>query len=599
MSENQFVNADKKKLFTFLGYSWTQDDLLFGELAKEYESLNKDDKNNFRKEIIAQLNTQEEDINFVKTYREIEKKINETHDNEKLKEIYLSDIKQLCQTQKKPKRLEIIDELKLHLSKCKDGEILDFFKSIDGEIDKKSETNKKKILKEIWGRYKKEIEHNMFNPETKKILQLDFVLNAVGALKVVGAVNDEVKKSALKTALKTASNAESKNFLKEVADHARSFDSAPLITTADNDDFLGLGKFLSDVINLGLEAGKAISEFISKAIGDLDFVYNAFKTKKEDKDPFLPKSWEEAEAVDENGKTLLHRASLEGNPELIKKLHNALFELPLTEGFDNFKIKLIQLCNKQDNDGNTALHLASSLDNVAMVNALLTEYSSIDISIKNNEGKTASELTANEDLKSAISCYPPLISNILEEQDFLQKKLGIGALSDKEKLEITQKLLSPFELDEIKLENKEILLDTDNNALEKLESLIQNHPDQNDKLILALKNSDVELARIALDRGADVNATIILNHTEYRPIHYVTTITGNVEMTKLLLEKGADVNALFEGKTSLDDITKKGNQELITLLKSYDAKTNPQIGSPSQSPSRTSSSSGGPSHPSR
>ncbi len=292
--------------------------------------------------------------------------------------------------------------------------------------------------------------------------------------------------------------------------------------------------------------------------------------------PFF-KSWEEALAQDEQGRTVLHRASLEGNLGLIKKLHNALFELPLTEeieGFDNFKIKLIQLCNKQDNDGNTALHLASSLDNVAMVNALLTEYSSIDISIKNNEGKIASELTANEDLKSTISCYPPLVSNISEEQAFFQKKLENGDLSDKEKLELTQKLLSPLQLDEIKLKNAKILMDTNKTyTLRKLESLIQNHPNQNDKLILALKNSDVELARIALDRGADVEAKITPNYPEYRPIHYVTNITGHIEMTKLLLEKEADVNALFEGKTSLDGIAKKGNQELITLLESYGAKT--------------------------
>ena len=246
MSENQFVNADKKKLFTFLSYSWTLDNMIYGELAKEYGSLNKDDINNFREEIIAQLNTQEEDINFVKTYREIEKKINENHANDKLKEIYLEEIIEFCKTQKKPKRLEIIDELKLHLSKCEDGEILDFFKSIDGEIDKKSETNNKKILKEIWGRYETDSMIEISNPEIEKILQSDFMLNAVDA------VRDEAIKSELK----------------EIANQAQPFDSAPPITTADNNDFLGLGKFLSDVINLGRDAEKAISEFISKEIGE-------------------------------------------------------------------------------------------------------------------------------------------------------------------------------------------------------------------------------------------------------------------------------------------------------------------------------------------
>lgn len=500
MSENQFVNADKKKLFTFLSYSWTLDNMIYGELAKEYGSLNKDDINNFREEIIAQLNTQEEDINFVKTYREIEKKINENHANDKLKEIYLEEIIEFCKTQKKPKRLEIIDELKLHLSKCEDGEILDFFKSIDGEIDKKSETNNKKILKEIWGRYETDSMIEISNPEIEKILQSDFMLNAVDA------VRDEAIKSELK----------------EIANQAQPFDSAPPITTADNNDFLGLGKFLSDVINLGRDAEKAISKFIPRGIENV------------------------SDALDEKNSPKSVLASL------------------LSVANVDSQIKISDL-NLQSVD------IAELLKN-----ACAAEMNKID-----------------EFISDFNRSFLFNLETIIDQQFLLQEELKKEGLSDKQRLEITQKLLSPFELDKIKLKNKEFFLDHPNDQLKKLESLIQNHPDQNDKLILALKNSDVELARIALDRGADVNATIIPDHPEYRPIHYVTTITGNVEMTKLLLEKGADVNALFEGKTCLDGIAKKGNQELITLLKSYDDKTNnPQTAFPSRSPSRTGSSSG-------
>lgn len=406
--------------------------------------------------------------------------------------------------------------MKICLEKCDDKEILDFLKSIDDDIDKKSETNNKKSLKEIWGRYKKEIKIDMFNPETKKILQLDFVLNAVGAVK------DEDKKSALKI----AANAESENFLKEVADHAKSFDAPPPTTSADNYDFLGLGKFLSDVINLRRDAEKAISEFISRGIENI------------------------SDALDEKNSPKSVLASL------------------LSVANVDSQIKISDL-NLQSVD------IAELLKN-----ACAAEMNKID-----------------EFISDFNRSFLFNLETIIDQQFLLQEELKKEGLSYKQRLEITQKLLSPFELDEIKLKNKEILLDTDNNALEKLESLIQNHPDQNDKLILALKNSDVNLARIALDRGADVEAKITPAYPEYRPIHYVATITGNVEMTKLLLEKGADVNALFEGKTSLDDITKKGNQELITLLKSYGVITNPQTDSPSQSPSRTGSSSAvGPSH---
>ena len=169
MSENRHINSDEKKLFTFLGYSWTLDNMIFGELADEYESLNIDDKGKFREKIITQLELDPQNASFIKYYREIEQKIYEHSNYAKLNEIYLEEIIELCQMKNKSKRLEIIDNLKICLEKCSDKEILDFLQSINDENDPKSKdkTNDNVIeLKKIWERYKMEIKIGNFNPET-------------------------------------------------------------------------------------------------------------------------------------------------------------------------------------------------------------------------------------------------------------------------------------------------------------------------------------------------------------------------------------------------------------------------------------------------
>jgi ankyrin repeat protein len=256
MSENRHIKSDEKKLFTFLRYSWTLDNMIFGEFAEEYKLLNRDDKRKFREKIITQLELYPQNASFIKDYREIEQKIYENSDNAKLNEIYLEEIIELCKTQKKPKRLEIIDDLKICLEKCSDKEILNFFQSINNEIDPAPNDNSNSTnLKRIWEKYKREIEDD-YNPETEKILQLDFVLNPI----------DAVKDENIKLELKIYANTKSDSFLNEVANYAQNLASPQLNITEDTDDFLGLKKFFSGI-------GETVTSFS-------DFLINKF-TKKE------------------------------------------------------------------------------------------------------------------------------------------------------------------------------------------------------------------------------------------------------------------------------------------------------------------------------
>jgi hypothetical protein len=274
MSENQLTTFNKEKLFTFLGYSWTLDNMIFGELADEYESLNIDDKGKFREEIITQLELDPQNASFIKDYREIEQKIYENSDNAKLNEIYLEEIIELCQMKNKSKRLEIIDDLKICLEKCSDKEILDFLQSINDENENIpiDNANKNSIeLKKIWGKYKKEIKTDNFNPETEKILQLDFVLNVI----------DAVKDENIKLELKTYANTKSDNFLNEVANYAENLASPQLNITEDNDDSLGLKKFFSAVGEVVKPISKLILKFIPKKTSDSEITIDTLPEKIE------------------------------------------------------------------------------------------------------------------------------------------------------------------------------------------------------------------------------------------------------------------------------------------------------------------------------
>jgi len=272
MSENLLTNLNKENLFTFLRYSFLSDNMIYGELAEKYISLKVYDKWEFREKIIEQLELDPQNEGFIKDYREIEQKINEHLDNKNLFEIYSEEIVELCKAQKKTKRLQIIDELNSCLEKCSDEEILDFLKSIDNEIDPTPDDNSNSTnLKRIRGKYKREIEGS-FNPENEIIFQLDFVLNVVNAMQdevlklkfknLVDAMHDEVVKLKLKRFITgpLARNSESENFLIEVANFAETLDLSEPKTKEDDDDFLGLNKFFSDVG----EVVKPISDFINK-----------------------------------------------------------------------------------------------------------------------------------------------------------------------------------------------------------------------------------------------------------------------------------------------------------------------------------------------
>jgi ankyrin repeat protein len=92
-------------------------------------------------------------------------------------------------------------------------------------------------------------------------------------------------------------------------------------------------------------------------------------------------------------------------------------------------------------------------------------------------------------------------------------------------------------------------------------------------LHLAAFAGNLDVARVLLDAGAEVNARAE-NEFKNTPLQ-VTTLTGQVEVARLLLSRGADPKAKQEGGfTALHEAAISGNKKLLALL--LDAGADPK-----------------------
>jgi ankyrin repeat protein len=115
-------------------------------------------------------------------------------------------------------------------------------------------------------------------------------------------------------------------------------------------------------------------------------------------------------------------------------------------------------------------------------------------------------------------------------------------------------------------------------------ALLKDHPDLLDKrnslgqtpLIVAVNHSQLEIAKLLLANGADVNASDPSMHT---PLILAMSVYNHDKMVRLLIAKGADVN--LEDKTSMTALAyaiNKGQLDDAKVLIANDANINVVVG---------------------
>jgi ankyrin repeat protein len=89
----------------------------------------------------------------------------------------------------------------------------------------------------------------------------------------------------------------------------------------------------------------------------------------------------------------------------------------------------------------------------------------------------------------------------------------------------------------------------------------------------AARRGDLEAARLLLDKGADVN---IVDYRGYTPLILAAQFDrDSPELVRLLLSRGADVNAVAEGLTALTIAERRGETELVRILRQAAATARP------------------------
>ena len=82
-------------------------------------------------------------------------------------------------------------------------------------------------------------------------------------------------------------------------------------------------------------------------------------------------------------------------------------------------------------------------------------------------------------------------------------------------------------------------------------------------LHLAVLGSYTELAKLLLERGADVNQCM----DGYETCLHIVAVTGNLEIVNLLLEYGVDIDRKNDdGRTALHKAARFGKHEVVKIL---------------------------------
>ncbi len=226
-------------------------------------------------------------------------------------------------------------------------------------------------------------------------------------------------------------------------------------------------------------------------------------------------------------KTLLHAAAFGGN--------QAIVQLFLQKGLD---VRAI------DKSGQTPLHAAAAGRSGGAIDLLIANGAALEAIDRSEYGQTALNIAAESGNSEAMKALINRGAKVNDDTFF--------------------SVINRFESEKNKLEIIELLL--------KHQAQIPSG-----LLYSAVSRGGIDLVKILIDRGADINAPDPYDNTTLlmRIVQPNTGISPQSKpaLVKLFLSKGADVNVRNKnGATALSIAYKSSTPEIIKLLKQYGAK---------------------------
>ena len=192
----------------------------------------------------------------------------------------------------------------------------------------------------------------------------------------------------------------------------------------------------------------------------------------------------------------------------------------------------------QNNNGNTALHIACRVNNATFVDALLKQ-KACNLGIKNSDGNTPLH----------VAC----------SQGYSEIAKMIASVSCNELYTLNNSFQSPFQVasSESIFQNPELCRLLVTKMYENNDSF------GNTPLHIACKDNDVQLLKVAVELKCDPNLTNITGET---PVHLACT-SGNLEMVRLLMKMNCDTKIENkDGDDALMIALHFGHLEIVELL---------------------------------
>ncbi|PKA61589.1 Ankyrin repeat-containing protein [Apostasia shenzhenica] len=283
----------------------------------------------------------------------------------------------------------------------------------------------------------------------------------------------------------------------------------------------------------------------------------------------MEKERKSKESPGKRGDTMLHLAARAGNPVHVQKIFS-----------DCSGVQLNELVSKRNQDGETALYVASENGHVEVVHEILKVSDVQSAAIKANNSFDAFHIAAKQGhlgvLKELLQSFPALAMTTSSSN-----ATALETAATQGHIDIVDLLLeTDASLAKIARNNGKTALHSAARMghVEVVRSLLNKDPSiglRTDKkgqtaFHMAVKGSNVEIVRELLK--PDSSIVNVEDNKGNTPLH-IATRKGRVEIVQALTSvEGIDINAVNRaGETALDIAKKSSHEEITTILQDVGA----------------------------